>query len=112
MGSIFFLIGFLIILFGHLKRKKIRYLRERGCPVKTKFQSVAINTSIEVNGRNPFQIYAQWQDPITSKLHVFKSDNIWFDPTNYIKTDEITVLIERNNPKKYYVDTSFLPKEA
>lgn len=112
MGVIFFLIGFSIFLVGHLKTRKIEYLRNNGTKVNTKFQSVEANGALEVNGRNPYQIYTQWENPKTSELHLFKSENIWFDPTNHIDRDEIIVLIERNNPKKYYVDISFLPKLA
>lgn len=112
LGSILFLAGFSIILFGYLKGKKIKYLRKNGIPIKAKFQSVETNGSLEVNGRNPYQIYVQWKNPATSELHIFNSDNIWFDPTDHINNDEITVLIEKNNPKIYHVDISFLPKIA
>ncbi|MCP3941121.1 MAG: DUF3592 domain-containing protein [Desulfobacteraceae bacterium] len=112
MGSIFFLMGFLIILFGSLKNKKKEYLRKNGIPINAKFQSVEINDSLSMNGRNPYQICAQWKNPSTSEIHLFNSENIWFDPTDHINNDEIIVLIEKDNPKKYYVDTSFLPKVA
>lgn len=45
-------------------------------------------------------------------MHVFVSDCIWFDPTDHIDTDELTVLIDKDSPKKYYVDISFLPEVA
>ncbi|MGI0119184.1 DUF3592 domain-containing protein [Zooshikella sp. RANM57] len=112
MGAVFFLVGFLIILFGGLKNKKRKYLLERGYPVKAVFQSAEINGSLSVNGRNPYQIYAQWKNPATNELHLFKSENIWFDPSDHISQEEITVFIEKDNPKKYYVDISFLPKLA
>ncbi len=112
MGSVFFLAGLSIILYGSIKGKKIEYLRKNGIPIKAKFQSVEINSSLKVNGRNPYQICVQWKNPTTSELHVFNSENIWFDPTDHINNDEITVLIEKDNPKKYYVDISFLPKIA
>lgn len=112
IGSVFFLVGISIILFGSLKGKKIEYLRKNGIPIKAKFQSVETNGSIEVNGKNPYQICVQWKNPATSELHVFNSDNIWFDPTDHINSDEITVLIEKDNPQKYHVDISFLPKVA
>lgn len=112
LGSVFFLVGFSIILLGSLKGKKIEYLRKNGIPIKAKFQNVEINGSLEVNGRNPYKICAQWKTPTTSEIHLFSSENIWFDPTEHINTDEITVLIERDNPKKYHVDISFLPKIA
>ena len=112
IGTVFFLIGFSIILSARLKRKKISYLKSHGIPITTALQSVGINRSLKVNGRSPYQIITQWQNPQTLKLHVFTSENIWFDPSDYIKTDEITVLIERNNPRKYHVDISFLPELA
>ncbi len=112
MGSIFFIVGFLIISVIALKDRKFKYLKKNGIPVSAKFQSVEINGSLEVNGRNPYQICAQWKNPVTSELHIFNSENLWFDPTDHISQEEITVLIEKDNPNKYYVDISFLPKIA
>lgn len=109
LGTVFFLIGFLIILFGYLKQKKSQYLLNNGKRISTKFENVQLNTNLSVNGRNPFQICSQWLDTTTNELYVFKSDNIWFDPTDFIKTEEIKVMIDPNNPKKYFMDISFLP---
>ena len=111
-GSIFFLIGSGMLLFTKLKNNKEQYLKQHGVPIKTKFQSVQLNEGFEVNGRNPFQVLTQWQNPSTSEIHVFKSNNLWFDPTDHINESLITVFIERNNPNKYHVDLSFLPKVA
>ena len=110
IGSVFFLIGFGMYYFQKNKENKIQTLKETGTRIITEFQSVSLNTTYKVNGRSPYVIYSQWKNPTTNEIHVFKSDNIWFDPTEYIKTDQITVLIARNNPKKYYTDLSFLPK--
>lgn len=112
VGLVFFLIGFSMVIFAYFKKKKIAYLKQRGDPVYAKFQRVERNTSTKVNGVSPFRIVTQWMNPVTSELHIFKSDNIWFDPTDHIKTDELRVLIERNNPKKYHLDLSFLPRVA
>lgn len=112
LGFVFFLVGFGIIFFGILKNRKTQYLKRHGIPITTKFQSVEINGSLEVNGRNPYQICSQWKNPATSELHIFLSENIWFDPTDHISGDKITVLIEQDNPSKYYVDISFLPNIA
>jgi hypothetical protein len=110
LGVVFFGIGCSIIILGLLKNKKNAYLKQNGIPVVATFQSVEINGSFEVNGKNPYQIYAQWKNPATSELHIFKSENLWFDPSDHIAQDEITVLIHRDDPSKYYLDTSFLPK--
>lgn len=112
LGSVFFVIGFLIISVSALKDRKIKLLKKNGVPVVAKFQSVEINGSLEVNGRNPYQILVQWKNPVTSELHIFNSENLWFDPTDHINQEEITVLIEKDNPKRFYVDVSFLPKVA
>lgn len=112
LGSVFFLIGAGILLFSILKRRRDEYLKEQGDPIETEFQRVELNKTVTVNGRNPFRIITQWQNPSTAEVHIFESDNLWFDPSDYIVSHQITVFIEQNNPKKYYVDTSFLPNLA
>lgn len=112
LGILFFLVGFSIILFGKLKNNKVEFLKKNGLPIKAKIKSVFVNGSLTVNGRNPYKISAQWECPESSEVHVFNSENIWFDPTDHISDEDVTVLIEKDNPKKYYVDISFLPKLA
>ena len=112
LGVVFFLIGAGIILVEKLSSRRDEYLKKYGVPIETELQSVELNKSLTVKGRHPFCVLTQWQNPSTSEMHVFRSKNLWFDPSNYIKSKKITVLIERNNPRKYYVDLSFLPKLA
>ena len=112
LGAVFFLIGASIIAFGHMRARQNEYLRTQGTRVQARFQQVERNPSIQVNGANPFRIVCQWQDPATAQMHVFRSANLWFDPTDHIKSRDLTVFIETGNPKKYLVDTSFLPKLA
>lgn len=110
LGSVFFLIGAGLILAGTLGGRKDKYLRKSGIPIETDYQSIEVNTALSVNDAHPFRVLTQWQDPSTSELHIFKSNNIWFDPSDYIKNNKITVFIDKDNPKKYLVDLSFLPK--
>jgi hypothetical protein len=110
LGSVFFLVGFSIFMFGRLTGRKVAYLKEHGVPIKAQFKGVEKNSMISVNGKNPYQIHAHWKNPYTSDLHIFKSENIWIDPTDYVTSNEVTVLIEKDNPKKYHVDISFIPK--
>lgn len=112
LGSVFFLIGAGIMLAGILQARKDAYLRAHGTPIDTDFQGVEINTSLTVNGRHPFRVLTQWQNPATRELHVFESANLWFDPTRFITAKKIRVFIERDNPRKYLVDLAFLPKLA
>ena len=112
MGAVFFLIGGIMLIVTRLKNRTEQYLKQYGTPIETKFQSVILTKRLEVNGRNPFCILSQWQNPSTSEVHVFKSNNIWYDPTDYIKDRSIIVYIKTNNPKKYFMDLSFLPEVA
>jgi hypothetical protein len=112
IGAVFFSIGGGILLVMALKDRSDSHLKTHGTPIETDFQSVELNTSLEVNNRHPFRIVTQWLNPATAELHIFHSNNLWFDPTNFIKNKRITVLIDASNPKKYYMDTAFLPKVA
>lgn len=111
-GSVFAVIGFSMMFFSVRKNRKNEHLKINGQPLMTQLQGVERNRNIKVNNKYPWQIVCQWQNPRDKKLHVFKSDYIWFDPTDYIQDKTITVLVDRENYKKYYVDISFLPELA
>ncbi|MEE8434142.1 MAG: DUF3592 domain-containing protein, partial [bacterium] len=110
LGLVFFLIGGGMVLFPILRGKKEAHLREHGEAVQAEIQSVDYNERVEVNGKNPYIITAQWQDPKTSDLHVFTSANIWFDPSDYIKEDHVTAYVDKEDRSRYFIDLSFLPK--
>jgi len=112
MGLVFGLVGGGMVLFGILKGRSKAYLEEHGTEVLAKFASVEQNTSLTVNGRNPFRIVCQWQHPQTGELHMFRSDNLWFDPSDHIQQEAVPVLVDESNLKRYWVNTSFLPKLA
>ena len=93
-------------------RRREAELRLHGRRVQARFQAVERNTSLEVNGNHPWRIVCQWQDPTTGLLHLFKSRNLWFDPTPYVKVQELTVFVDPRKPKRHFVDVSFLPRLA
>ena len=112
IGSVFFAIGAGIALFSTLNQRKKSNLTSTGDAIEADFQNVELNESVSVNNTHPYRILAQWLNPRTNEVHIFKSENIWFDPTSHIKNKKIKVYIAPNNPKKYHVDISFLPKLA
>jgi hypothetical protein len=79
--------------------------------IEAKVKEVVYNTSISMNGRSPYQIEAQWLDPQTNTIHIFKSKNIWYDPSEFVK-EKVTVKADPQNLKKYWMDVSFLPEKA
>jgi len=49
-------------------------------------------------------------EPTTFEIQTFESEGLWNDPSNDIKPKQkITVLVDLEKPKHYYVDLSFLP---
>lgn len=111
-GSVFGLIGGGIMAYVALKSRSNALLQKNGVEIHASFQGVEQNTGVVVNGRSPFRVVCQWQHPNTRELHVFRSANLWFDPTDHISQDRIPVRVNEGNLKKYWVDTSFLPKLA
>ncbi len=89
-----------------LKEKLLAYGRK----IETDYSGVERNTQIIINGESPFRIVSQWMDDSTNKVYEFYSDNIWYDPTNYAKDRKITVFVETDNFRKYFMDTTFLPE--
>ena len=112
MGVVFSIIGLGLLLTNKNKKNLKTHLLFEGKRIKADIQSIELNTSIMIDGRNPYQIISHWKNPRTSRLHIFKSDNLWVDPTDSIKEEKIIVLIDENLPNKYWVDTSFLPKDS
>jgi hypothetical protein len=66
MGSIFSTVGASILVALMRKEREEKYLKQQGTPLKTKFKSVEIDTTESVNGRHPFRVITQWQNPSTT----------------------------------------------
>lgn len=112
MGAICFAVGFGVALAQRASRRKEQDLLLHGTPVMADFQSVEQNTQLKVNGRSPWRVMAQWRNPSTGQIHVFHSQNLWYDPSAYIERTQLTVYLDPARPKRYYMDVSFLPKMA
>lgn len=113
IGAVFFLIGAGITLWGVMQRRKEEDLRLNGTRIEADLQGVEQNTSIGKSGSHPWRLVAQWHDPSANQVHVFRSRNLWLDPTKHVgDRKHVTVFVERGNPKRYHVDLSFLPKLA
>lgn len=91
--------------------KKELFDEARGKKIAADLTGAGLDMSYRVNGRSPYVISAQWLDVSTNHMYLFNSDYIWFDPTSMIEgRKKIDVYIDENDPKRYYVDISFLPQ--
>lgn len=112
LGLVFAGVGVGMALVQSRSRRQADWLRRNGRRMKTAFKTVELNDSLRVNGRSPYRIISQGADPASNTVRVFQSENIWFDPTEYIKGETIEVLVDPRNPGKYLMDTTFLPRLA
>jgi hypothetical protein len=117
------LFGFFALVFGGVaagfiiagirQRRLYEWLQHSGMSVQAQIIEVGKNTNLKINGRSPWVVRAQWQHPVTQEVHVFQSENLWYDPSQFIgDREQIPVRVDADNPKRFRVDISWLPKSA
>lgn len=109
IGLVFALIGGGMIGATLRTGNSNRWLATNGMRVQAKFEGVE-SGNVQVNGRDSYRLKCQWQHPVTQKVYIFHSARVWFDPAPFVKRDTLDVLVDMDNPKRYQVDTSFLPE--
>ena len=112
LGSVFTAIGgaFLVM---EIRRRRLRaWLQQFGMRVQAKYTGVILDTNMRINRRHPWRVTAQWQDPVTGLVHSFESDMLFWDPSAYVQRETVEVWIDANDPRRHYLDMTFLPKHA
>ena len=110
LGILFTGIGGTMLGLVLRSNRRDKWLLENGQIIFTEYDSVSLDTSLRINGQNPYRILSQWLDPQSNTVYVFKSKPVMFNPEKFIKNKSIQVRINPNNPRHYLMDTSFLPK--
>ena len=115
-----FITGFTGAAFGGLglgfsiailrKRRTNRWLAEHGARVGATYKGVVTDKSVSSNGRHPKRLKCEWVHPTTRKVYPMESEEVWFDPSPYVKRETLDVLVDLDNPHLYRVDIDFLPK--
>jgi len=109
MGMIFFGIGYGVLSYTKKRKEDIEWLKMYGRKIETDFVKVEMNRYISINKRHPYIIFTEYKG--SGATHIFRSENIWHDPTSYVTQKKIKVLVDPNNMLKYYMDVSFVPEE-
>ena len=112
LGTVFTGVGAGFGIYGWVQKRNREWLRVNGQRIQAKFTGVDLNRGLKVNGRSPWVLTAQWQDPKSGLLYAFRSESIWFDPSPYVKGEALDVLINASKPSMYWVDIGFLPKQG
>lgn len=112
LGVVFSSVGLIPFAWQRRTRQRDDWLRANGQRILADFERVELNTSVRLNGQCPWRIVCQWLDPASNQVHVYRSHNLWYDPKRYITGKTMEVMVDPTNPKRYVVETSFLPKLA
>lgn len=107
LGFVFSLVGIIPLIILKKRKNSFKRLKSTGKRVDAKIDSIDINISYTINGRNPYRINCSYTDPYTNKIYFFKSENIWFNVEVVVANNNIITLpvyMDQNNPSKYYVD--------
>lgn len=88
------------------------WLKTSGRAVQAELTVAVVQTDSEKRERSPWRIRARWLNPVTNQVYEFQSERLPFDPTPFVRENNIRVLIDPDNPRRYCIDTSFLPKLA
>lgn len=83
-------------------------VRATGHRVTAKVIEIERRTNIRVGNRSPFRIIAQGDASGGREVVIYRSANIWFDPTSYVG-ETVNVFVDRNDPRRHVVDLDFLP---
>jgi hypothetical protein len=121
LGTIFFVVGILVFMafrgsdvatesVERVKETEVERLKREGRRLVTKFDSIIKDESLEIDGRVPYKIVTQWHDRTTHSIHLFESDEIEFNPEEFIVSKEITVYVDPADMERYWMDISFLPR--
>ncbi|EKE77176.1 DUF3592 domain-containing protein [Gallaecimonas xiamenensis] len=112
LGGTFLIPALVWLVVTRRSAGRIKRLKESGHKVLADIKAVEEDGRISVNGRFPYLIVAQWQDPKTQLVYRFTSDQLWFDPSDFLDRDQVAVLIDPANPSCHWMDIGFLPKQA
>jgi len=112
MGCVFLAVGLQYFVRQRLSAKRRQELLQTGHRVAARINGVVQETNYKINGRSPYVISIQWHDEALDGPRTGKSEHLWFNPEAYLNgRTELDVYVDPSNPKRYYADVSWLPKD-
>ncbi len=96
------------LLWLERKRRRQKWLLENGQEVKASL--VKVNIHWGKSGRKTYTLICEWTDRLTGQTHTFESESASSDPADWMARQggPVRVLIDPANPKRYWVDVSFM----
>jgi hypothetical protein len=91
-----------------LRNGKPVYYRRHGQLIEATVKGIS-RANYQVNNVRPWRIEAEWQDTKSGRLFQFQSQNLYVDPAEHLRDSRtVGVYIKASNPKRYWMDISFL----
>ncbi|ASK35373.1 hypothetical protein CEK62_13770 [Alcanivorax sp. N3-2A] len=112
LGVLLVLVGAGLVLWPRWKAREVAWLKRNGQRIAARAAGVELDRSLSINGRHPYRIVCQWSDPASGEPYRFTSEALWFDPSGMLGEAPLAVWIDPQEPRRYYVDLSFLPAAA
>lgn len=91
------------------QQQRIEQLKQTGQVIETNFLRTQLVGNVSVNGQHPYQLYTVSVNAQTLEEKIYKSSYLWSKPPENVPTT-IKVYVDPQNPKNYWVDTSFWGK--
>lgn len=116
IGGMFFLFALGMFLFYKNGEDRKRKLMEAGNYIMADIIDidVRVNQTVQMGTMkmHPYYIVCRYIDG-AGQEHIFKSANLYYNPSGLLKSPQLRVYVDMANPRKYYVDTdSILPGNA
>ena len=106
LGLVFAAIGFTMVGRSLWRRKVIARLRQNGLAIQAEFLEFYRDTTMQVNGRNPFRVTCQAKHPANGQMQVFKSEPLWDGLPLRLEGKKLRVLVDPQDARHHYVDLS------
>lgn len=103
LSGIFAMLGLVFILKKILSDKKRNKLIQSGECLTGVITNVEINKYVTINNIHPYKAECEVIDPYSGEKYLYSSDNIMGNISDLIGR-EVTVYVDSNNKKNYYVD--------
>lgn len=113
VGGVFLGLGLFASRSYILRRRTVQHLKTQGKIIHGKVSEIYKDPYTRVKDEHPWRVAVQWMNPDSGRVHTFQSDQVWYNPSDFVKIgDEIEVRIDPKNPKKHWVNIDHLPQGA
>jgi hypothetical protein len=113
IGAVSCILLIIIYILSVRREKASKKLTQTGIKIAADIVSAANDETPVVMGKRPYIIKCQWQQNQTNTIFTFKSKYIYYNPAKYLgERKQLDIFIDPDNPKKYFMDISFLPKKG